>query len=360
MVSCSKFVAICLFDDRYTNSLFYFRYASHCSSILLQVSVSQARNLMRTWDLSPSDSEQLSLQFQKKIESLNDNYKIAFDESPTLISGKLIFPIRNWQFITIYDFLLNIPLSIAGIESLGENFVSVDRIVVQQKHSYEDLSCREIVTFPSFMERVKDIILHVANNSPVCVIGPIGSGKSTTIRQVFSLCGRQDYPDLISVQMNDQIDSRVILGSYHSTDLPGQFVWKPGCLTKAVLNGHWIIFEDIDAAPADVITLLEGFIDTKTLSVAGYGEIDYIHPEFRIFGTCRSLGSNQGWSHGRIGKLWKKVVLNNYCIEDLKLIVHSRYPHLRPIVEVLVNIYISLNNLSQGKSVGNSRALSVR
>lgn len=269
---------------------------------------------------------------QRKIQYLQDSFKITLSETQ--------YP--------------------QGIQVLDENMISFEGLVIKQKNHTDEFCCNETVMFPSFMKRVKDILIHVMNNSPVCVIGPIGSGKSTTIRQVFSMCGRRDYPDLISVQMNDQMDSRVILGSYHSTDLPGQFVWKPGCLTKAVLNGHWIIFEDIDAAPADVLTLLEGFMDTRTLSVAGYGEIDYIHPEFRIFATCRSLGSSQEIRYGRIGKLWKKVVVSNYDVEDLKLIVPTRFPHLRPIVDVLVNIFTALSSLSGGKSVGNARVLSVR
>lgn len=40
---------------------------------------------------------------------------------------------------------------------------------------------------------------------------------------------------------------------YRCTDIPGEFVWQPGTLTQAVSKGHWILLEDIDYAPLDVV-----------------------------------------------------------------------------------------------------------
>lgn len=40
------------------------------------------------------------------------------------------------------------------------------------------------------------------------------------------------YGKLLSVQLGDETDSKMMLGSYHCTDIPGEFVWQPGVLTK--------------------------------------------------------------------------------------------------------------------------------
>lgn len=45
----------------------------------------------------------------------------------------------------------------------------------------------------------------------------------------------------------------MLLGMYRCTDVPGEFVWQPGTLTQAVTQGHWILLEDIDYAPLDVV-----------------------------------------------------------------------------------------------------------
>lgn len=48
--------------------------------------------------------------------------------------------------------------------------------------------------------------------------------------------------------------SQLLLGMYRCTDVPGEFVWQPGTLTQAVTKGHWILLEDIDYAPLDVVS----------------------------------------------------------------------------------------------------------
>ena len=46
---------------------------------------------------------------------------------------------------------------------------------------------------------------------------------------------------------------QMLLGMYRCTDVPGEFVWQPGTLTQAATKGHWILLEDIDYAPLDVV-----------------------------------------------------------------------------------------------------------
>lgn len=47
---------------------------------------------------------------------------------------------------------------------------------------------------------------------------------------------------------------QMLLGMYRCTDIPGKFVWQPGSLTQAVSKGYWILLEDIDHAPLDVVS----------------------------------------------------------------------------------------------------------
>lgn len=55
----------------------------------------------------------------------------------------------------------------------------------------------------------------------------------------------------------------MLLGMYRCTDVPGKFVWQPGSLTQAVSKGYWILLEDIDHAPLDVVG---GNLQKQTIS----------------------------------------------------------------------------------------------
>ncbi|MFS7989594.1 putative P-loop containing nucleoside triphosphate hydrolase [Helianthus anomalus] len=56
--------------------------------------------------------------------------------------------------------------------------------------------------------------------------------------------------------MDKQIDRKTLFGSYVCAEQPGEFRRHAGSLTQAILNGLWVVFEDIDKAPSDVQSIL--------------------------------------------------------------------------------------------------------
>ena len=78
-----------------------------------------------------------------------------------------------------------------------------------------------------------------------------------------------------------------MLGTYVSTDSPGEFVWQPGPLLQAVQAGYWILLEDIDLAPMDVVSVLIPLLESRTLSVPTHGNAVKAAPGFQLFATQR-------------------------------------------------------------------------
>lgn len=61
-------------------------------------------------------------------------------------------------------------------------------------------------------------------------------GKTTLVEHVAALTGRTIHNQgLLKVQLGDQTDAKVLLGTYHSTDIPGEFVWTAGVLTQVTV-----------------------------------------------------------------------------------------------------------------------------
>lgn len=56
----------------------------------------------------------------------------------------------------------------------------------------------------------------------------------------------------------------MLLGMYRCTDIPGKFVWQPGSLTQAASKGYWILLEDIDHAPLDVVGVMHKTIQNTS------------------------------------------------------------------------------------------------
>lgn len=64
---------------------------------------------------------------------------------------------------------------------------------------------------------------------------------------------------------------------------------------KAVIGGDWLLFEDIDTATSDVVTLLVSLIERNSLSVPGFRDNITPAPGFQMFFTQRFISSISGY-----------------------------------------------------------------
>ncbi|KAM4043140.1 midasin isoform 2-T2 [Anomaloglossus baeobatrachus] len=189
----------------------------------------------------------------------------------------------------------------------------------------------------------------VSYQNAVLLEGPIGCGKTALVEHLARVTGRLKAPDLLKVQLGDQTDSKMLLGMYRCTDIPGEFVWQPGTLTQAVANGHWILLEDIDYAPLDVISVLISVLENGQLLIPGRGDCIKVSPGFQLFATRRLLTSSSGScyrpqsSHASLlDKYWTKIHLDNMNRNELKEVLQQLHPNLDLAVDRLLDIYIQL------------------
>ena len=181
-----------------------------------------------------------------------------------------------------------------------------------------------------------------SSKSSVLVCGPHGSGKSALVRELARLTGQGS--GLLELHLDDQTDSKSLLGTYVATDIPGKFEWKAGALTHAVRAGRWVLMEDVDTVPKEVLAALVPLIEKRLLPVNKDGSKDYAHPDFRFIGTCTTLPSarndtgEQNKAQCRLlpggnralitPRMWQKVFIDPLPIGELKDIIKSLHPSL--------------------------------
>ncbi|KAF2979584.1 hypothetical protein EK904_005640 [Melospiza melodia maxima] len=160
--------------------------------------------------------------------------------------------------------------------------------------------------------------------------------------RVVAVCG------VVLPRLQHVSEEQTLLGMYRCTDVPGEFVWQPGTLTQAVTKGHWILLEDIDYAPLDVISVLIPLLEKRELLIPGRGDCLKVAPGFQFFATRRIFSCGGGWyrqqsSHAALlDKYWTKIHLDNMSKGELKEILQRRYPNLALVTDHLLDIFIDL------------------
>nr|XP_020753857.1 midasin-like [Odocoileus virginianus texanus] len=231
----------------------------------------------------------------------------------------------------------------------------------------QELTFRSYVLVDSACRNLQTLAMAVASQNPVLLEGPIGCGKTSLVEHLAAMTGRRKPPQLLKVQLGDQTDSKMLLGAYRCADAPGEFVWQPGALAQAVTEGRWVLLENIDYAPLDVVSVLIPLLENGELLIPGRGDCVKAAPGFQFFATRRLLSCGRNWyrplnSHATLlDKYWTRIHLDNMDKAELNEVLQNRYPSLSAATDHLLDIYIQLigekHHCLSESSVGGEQAL---
>uniref|UniRef100_A0A8C4LBG4 Midasin n=1 Tax=Equus asinus asinus TaxID=83772 RepID=A0A8C4LBG4_EQUAS len=238
--------------------------------------------------------------------------------------------------------------AVCGVVLPGQPPTFGDQAGNRNSSREQELAFRSYVLVESVCKNLQTLAMAVASQNAVLLEGPIGCGKTSLVEHLAAMTGRRKPPQLLKVQLGDQTDSKMLLGMYRCTDVPGEFVWQPGTLTQAATKGHWILLEDIDYAPLDVVSVLIPLLENGELLIPGQGDCLKVASGFQFFATRRLLSCGGNWyrplnSHATLlDKYWTKIHLDNMDKTELNEVLQNRYPSLLTATDHLLDIYLQL------------------
>ncbi|CAK7897218.1 midasin [[Candida] anglica] len=173
---------------------------------------------------------------------------------------------------------------------------------------------------------LRQLAAHIQQNHPIMLHGSAGAGKSFLISE---LARRMSYEHaIVKIHLGEQTDAKLLLGTYASGEKPGTFQWRAGVLTTAVQQGRWVVIEDIDQAPTEVLSVLLTLLEKKELTIPSRGEIIKAANGFQLISTVRTANEKSSLPDLIGLRLWDLVHVSTPAEVDLRNILQSRFPIL--------------------------------
>lgn len=105
---------------------------------------------------------------------------------------------------------------------------------------------------PSVVKGVRCIARAVAPRKyPVLLQGPTSAGKTSVIEYLAALTGHK----FMRINNHAHTDVQEYVGGYVS-DETGRLVFAEGPLVQAMRQGHWLVLDELNLAPSDVLEML--------------------------------------------------------------------------------------------------------
>ena len=139
---------------------------------------------------------------------------------------------------------------------------------------------------PSVVGHLRNLARAVYARRPVLLEGPTSSGKSSMVQYLAQLTGHK----FVRINNHDSTEIQEYLGHYVS-DENGLLRFMDGILVDAVRNGHWVVLDELNLAPTEVLEALNRLLDDNCeIFVPDTQELVKPHPELRIFATQNPAG----------------------------------------------------------------------
>ncbi len=134
--------------------------------------------------------------------------------------------------------------------------------------------------------------------------------------QVGYLAERSGHK-LVRINNHEHTDLQEYMGSYVA-DSSGKLMFKEGVLVEAVRQGYWIVLDELNLAPSEVLEALNRLLDdNRELFIPETQETVKPHPSFMLFATQNPPGAYGG------RKVLSRAFRNRFVelhIDDLPLV----------------------------------------
>ncbi|WIA29986.1 hypothetical protein OEZ86_000084 [Tetradesmus obliquus] len=175
---------------------------------------------------------------------------------------------------------------------------------------------------PSLVSNMARILAASTVQGPLLLEGPPGIGKTAVVQQVACLLGFACE----RINFSANTTQEQLLGSFIPKVVGGQrvFAWQDGVVVRAVRQGKWLLLDEINLAPPEVLATVAPLFDrdTKHFILPNSDSPPLDISSTRIFATMNpaSVGGGRSRLPRSVRNLFTAVQLQKPSAEEIKSI----------------------------------------
>lgn len=217
-----------------------------------------------------------------------------------------------------------------------------------------------LIHTPTAIDSLRKLAIHISLRVPILMSAPPSSGKSLFLSHLASVLFPEEKDLIITVHLADtSLDPRSLLGSYVSSPTQlGSFEWKDGVIVRAMKEGKWLVFQDIDKASLEVLGLIKPIAESicpgnwigarAIVEVPNKGRVQ-ASERFAIFATRSVIRSH----NGRIPDLvfygahkFHEIIIDEPSLDEVEMIICAKFPKLGvSLTRAVIGLWIDIRKL---------------
>lgn len=224
--------------------------------------------------------------------------------------------------------------------SLDEQYLYTEGYWVLQGNLTPEVPSNYILT-DSIRRNLKDLARAVSiGKIPVLLQGDTSVGKTSLITYLAKITGHV----CVRINNHEHTDLEEYVGNYIA-DETGKLVFKEGILVDAMRNGYWIILDELNLAPSDVLEALNRVLDdNRELFIPETQQVVKAHKHFMLFATQNPPGLYGG------RKVLSRAFRNRFVElhfdeippNELQIILHKRCnmpeSYCKQVIDVMMDL----------------------
>lgn len=208
---------------------------------------------------------------------------------------------------------------------------------------------RDYILTQSVKTNLKDLVRIVSiGRLPVLLQGDTSVGKTSLITYLAKASGFK----CVRINNHEHTDLQEYIGSYVAAE-DGKLVFQEGLLVQAMRQGHWIILDELNLAPSDVLEALNRVLDdNRELFIPETQQIVKAHPNFMLFATQNPPGTYGG--RKMLTRAFRNRFVELHFNEiphlELEYILHKRCQMPESYAKKMINVMKDLQTRRRGSA----------